>query len=123
MKSINKFHLIYIFIYTESLRCTPESNIAYIYELLRWLYSKDSSCQCRQLGLDPWVGKILWRREWQPTSPSILAWEIRWTEDPGRLQTLESQRVGRTKCACTHACIYILFGSAHFLFLKSILKK
>ena len=26
---------------------------------------------------------------------SILAWEIPWTEEPGRLQSLGSQRVGR----------------------------
>ena len=25
---------------------------------------------------------------------SILAWQIPWTEEPGRLQTMESQRVG-----------------------------
>jgi len=24
-------------------------------------------CQCRRLSFGPWVGKILWRREWQPT--------------------------------------------------------
>ena len=30
-------------------------------------------------GFDPWVGKILWRREWQPT------WRIPWTEEPARL--------------------------------------
>ena len=23
--------------------------------------------QCRRPGFDPWVGKIPWRREWQPT--------------------------------------------------------
>ena len=23
--------------------------------------------QCRRPGFDPWVGKILWKREWQPT--------------------------------------------------------
>ena len=31
---------------------------------------KDSACQCRRLkrrGFDSWVGKILWRRAWQPT--------------------------------------------------------
>ena len=26
---------------------------------------------------------------------SILAWKIPWTEEPGRLQSMESQRVGR----------------------------
>ena len=28
----------------------------------------ESTCQCRRLGLDPWVGKIPWRRKWQPTT-------------------------------------------------------
>ena len=35
--------------------------------------------------------------------PSILAWEIPWTEEPGGLQSMWSQRVG---CAeLMHACI------------------
>ena len=32
--------------------------------------SKESDCQCRRCrrcGFDPWVGKIPWRRAWQPT--------------------------------------------------------
>ena len=40
---------------------------------------------------DPWVGKIPWRRA---THSSILAWRIPWTEKPGRLQSMELQRVG-----------------------------
>ena len=31
---------------------------------------KESACQCRRLKrgrYDPWVGKIPWRRKWQPT--------------------------------------------------------
>ena len=28
------------------------------------------------------------------THSSILAWEIPWTEEPGRLQSMESQRAG-----------------------------
>ena len=28
------------------------------------------------------------------THSSILAWEIPWTEDPGRVQSMGSQRVG-----------------------------
>ena len=31
---------------------------------------KELACQCRRCnrcGFDPWVGKIPWRREWQPT--------------------------------------------------------
>ena len=40
----------------------------------------------------PWVGKILQRRKWQPTPVFILAWKIPW-EEPGRLQSMGSQRV------------------------------
>ena len=28
---------------------------------------KTSALQCRRPGLDPWVGKIPWRKKWQPT--------------------------------------------------------
>ena len=77
--------------------------------------------------VDPWVGKIPWRKKWQPTLvflpgefhgqrslacsspgaakswthwvtntytlPSILAWEIPWTEEPGGLQSMGLQRI------------------------------
>ena len=36
---------------------------------------------------------ISWSRKWQPT-PVFLAWEIPWAEEPGRLQSIGSQRVG-----------------------------
>ena len=32
--------------------------------------SKESTCQCmrcRKCGFDPWLGKIPWRRKWEPT--------------------------------------------------------
>ena len=32
---------------------------------------KESACQCRRLGFYPWVGKIPWRRKWQPTPVSL----------------------------------------------------
>ena len=32
-----------------------------------WLSGKESTCQYRKCRFDPWVGKIPWRREWQPT--------------------------------------------------------
>ena len=35
---------------------------------LPWLLSgKESTCQRRRCRFDPWVRKIPWRREWQPT--------------------------------------------------------
>ena len=33
-----------------------------------WLSDKNSACQCRRFEFDTWVGMILWRRKWQPTS-------------------------------------------------------
>ena len=35
--------------------------------LPRWLSAKESACQCRRHGFDPWVGRIPWRRKCQPT--------------------------------------------------------
>ena len=32
-----------------------------------WLSGKESACQNRRHGFDPWVGKIPWRKKWQPT--------------------------------------------------------
>ena len=42
-------------------------------------------------GFDPWVGKI--PEEEMATHSSILAWKISWTEKPGRLQPMGSQKV------------------------------
>jgi len=47
----------------------------------------------QETGLDPWVRKIVWRREWQPT-PVFLPGESPWTQVPGRLQSIGLQRVG-----------------------------
>ena len=33
-----------------------------------WLSGRESACQCRRHGLDPWVRKIPWKRKWQPTT-------------------------------------------------------
>ena len=32
-----------------------------------WLSGKESTCQWRRCGFDPWVRKIPWREKWQPT--------------------------------------------------------
>ena len=44
--------------------------------------------------LQPGVRKIPWRRAWQPT-PVFLPGESPWTEEPGGLQSMGWQRVGR----------------------------
>jgi len=48
---------------------------------------KEPACQCKRhkrRRFDPWVGKVLRRRAWQPT-PVFLLGESPWTEEPGRL--------------------------------------
>ena len=60
-----------------------------------WLGGKEPACQCRRrrwCGFDPWVGKIPWRRKWQPT-PVSLPGEIQWTAETGGLQSIALQRV------------------------------
>ena len=37
-----------------------------------------------------WEGALDWE---MATQSSILAWKIPWAEEPGRLQSMESQRV------------------------------
>ena len=38
----------------------------------RRLSAKEPACQCRRRGFDPWLGKIPWKRKWQPTPAFLL---------------------------------------------------
>ena len=65
---------------------------------------KEPACQRRRRkrrGLDPWVGKIPWRRERLPT-PRFLPGQSPWTEEPGGLQSIGSQSQTRLKQFSTH---------------------
>ena len=54
---------------------------------------KESACSAGDMdGFDSWVGKIPWRRAWQPM-PAFLPGEFSWIEEPGGLQSMEPQRV------------------------------
>ena len=46
----------------------------------------------RNVGFDSWVGKMPWRRAWQPVP--ALPGESLWAEEPDGLQSIGSQRVG-----------------------------
>ena len=61
---------------------------------------KESTCQCRRHkrhGFNPWVRKILWRKKWQPT-PVLLLGKIPQTQEPGRLQSMGSQKSWMQLC-------------------------
>ena len=56
---------------------------------------KEPACpymRCKRRGFNPPVGKIPWRKTWQPTLV-FLAWRIPWTEELGELQSMGSQTV------------------------------
>ena len=53
---------------------------------------------------------------------SILAWKIPWTEEPGGLQSIGSQRVGHnwSNLACTHRCSFHSQNQLQLLRLRSL---
>ena len=54
---------------------------------------------------ETWVPSLCWEdalEERMAIHSSILAWRIPWTEEPGRLQFMESQRVGHDWATYTH---------------------
>ena len=56
---------------------------------------KEPTCQCRKCkwhGFNPWLGKIL-LKEGMETHSSFLSYRIPWTEEPGGLRSIGSQRV------------------------------
>ena len=64
----------------------------------------------------PWVGKIPWRRKWQPTPVSCLG--IPWREEPGRLHSTGSQRVGHdwaTSLSLSHRRYFLNIGKGNLL--------
>ena len=82
--------------------------------LPRWLNGKESTCRCKDTGhgFDPWVGKIPWRRAWQP-APAFLPGESH------ELRSLvgyspEGHRVEHDwahihMCVCIYIYIYTIF--------------
>ena len=74
----------------ENKRGNPKIALVYLLPgLPKRCTSKESTCQRsrhRRCRFDPWVGKVPWRRKWQPSSSS-LAWRIPCSEEPDGLQS------------------------------------
>ena len=71
-----------------------------------WYSDKESTCQCRRHKkhrFDPWVGKVPWKRRWQP-APVFL---------PGKSHGPRSQS------HCERDLLHWLYG---YIFLSGILK-
>ena len=58
----------------------------------RWLNGR-SFCQCGRRGFNPWVGKILWRRKWQPT-PAFLPGKLHGQRGAWRVTVHGSPKIG-----------------------------
>ena len=61
-----------------STMCNQHANRSHFYCEKSWIRitkggasGKEPVCQCRRREFDPWVGKVPWRKRWQPT-PEIL---------------------------------------------------
>ena len=60
---------------------------------------KEPSCKwgdVRDTGSIPGLGRLT--EKGKATHTNILAWKIPWTEEPGGLQSIGSQRVGQNWC-------------------------
>ena len=51
---------------------------------------------------------------------SVLAWRIPWTEEPGGLQSLESQRVRHNWAKNTHKILYVCVCARTYMHAKSL---
>ena len=71
---------------------------------------KESACNAEDLGSFPGLGRSRWEKEMTSHS-SILAWRISWTEEPGRLQFMESQRVGHDWATNTFPLSFSRWGN------------
>ena len=100
---------VFILIWINTFILKPYFNLIwaifwnYVYKKFSWgtlntgfpvASGKEPTFQYRRqrCGFGIWVWKILWRRRWA-THSSILAWRIPWTEEPGGLWSVGSQRV------------------------------
>ena len=73
---------------------------------------KESACQCKRRGFNPGVGKIPWRKKWQPT-PVFLP--LPRTEKPGGLQSMGLQRVGHKWALTAYAVLWVPHGRVGWL--------
>ena len=64
-KSLKLFSLYFIF--NNSMNCEIATGYLHKWGFPGGASGKQPNCQCRRRWLDPWVRKIPWKREWQPT--------------------------------------------------------
>ena len=91
---------------TQALTSPPQPSLAAL--LPQWPSSKESACHAGDtvdVGSIPGLGRS--PGGGNGNQSSILAWRIPWTEEPGGLQSMESQRV-RHDWATEHTLMHLL---------------
>ena len=92
-----------------------------------WLYSKESTCQCKRLRFDPWVRRIPWRKKWQPT-PVFWPGEFHGLYDPWShkeldtaepLSHIHTQGFPFTKVDFDQMLLFYITGKHFFNILKT----
>ena len=78
-------YLFNIYVFRETVRFLK-------FGLPRWLSGKETTSNAGDVGLIPGLGR--YPEEGNGNPLRILAWKIPWTEEPGGLQSMGSQRVG-----------------------------
>ena len=73
-----------------------------------WLDGNESACNAGDPGSIPGLGRS--HGEGNAAHSSILAWRFPWTEEPGGLQSMGSQRVG----PCQETITFTFFSTSAF---------
>ena len=87
-----------------------------------WLSSKESTCQCRRPGFNPWVRKIPWRRNGNPLQYSGLKNSVDRGARPATVhgvaksQTQLSNSHPHTQSRCTYSLNSCVLRKTCFIF-------
>ena len=92
-----------------------------LFWLPRWLSDKESACQCkrcRRCGFNPWVGKIPWRRKWQPTPALLPRKSHRQWSLVGYSFGVAKSQTWLSNWACTQTLVFIKYPSVPGMVLQ-----
>ena len=90
------------------------------YILPLWFKEQGNSVQCRRPGFNPWVAKISWTREWQPT-PVFLPGEFHGQRSLAGHSPWGLQRVGQDWV--TNTFIYFILSWFTTLYSSQVYNK
>ena len=101
---------------TERLHSLTHSKL----ELPRGLHDKESTHQCRRPGLDPWIRKIPWWREWKPT-PVFFAGEFHGPTSLAGYSPWDWKRSDMTEHAHGHILNKLFLNAVLFRFVGRLI--